>query len=360
MAGEKGPDKQLGLKTSKELAEIVKETAPVRDSVTERLFTQMSGGQNSREFVKKACELSQMSIPKSGEPLAPYVYQLQKSLKFPNEDRYDGCDGKLGPITFDALIKKFPVLSPTPRREIKETAKEKRGEFIQSQGLPEPAKRQGAAAKPATPEAPVQSATPEKPANPEVAVSPDKTITVGDSLTYQFARSFYRGTDKYAQYNDRYFKSGRSIVTMRKNLEKNCDYADAYTVGAAANDIFYKSVDFLESEFMKIIEIIMRKNPKAKIVLLTLHGDNYKGWKNSPKVVEKITELNNRLKRIAYHNANIKLIDIRQEIIDAESGGKKILAPDKLHYSTSGSKAVAGLVKDYLATGRHGKLTDYT
>jgi lysophospholipase L1-like esterase len=345
MPGNKGQERLPERDLSKDLAETVKKTAQARDSVTDRLFSQIAGGQNQREFVIKACELSKIPTPKPGEPLAPYVYQLQRSLEFVNEDRYDGCDGKLGPITFNALIKKFPVLSPAPRREIKETAKAARKDFIQDQGLPEPAKREG---------------SPEKPANPEIAVSPDKTITIGDSLACQVARSFYKGTDKYGKYNDAYFKSGRSIVTMRKMLEKKCESAAAYTIGAAANDIYYKSVDTLESEFLKIIELITKTNPKAKIVLFTLHGDNYKGWRKNPKIVDKIEDLNNRLRRIASDNSNVKLIELRQEIIDAENQGKKILAPDKLHYSTSGSKAVAGLIKDYLATGRHGKLTDYT
>ncbi|MBA4336590.1 hypothetical protein C0416_02330 [bacterium] len=354
MAEEKGPEKQTELRTSSELEKTVKETSSPRDAVTERLFNSISGGQSAVEFIEKACKLSKIEPPKPGEALAPYVYQLQKSLNFPNEDRYDGCDGKLGPITFNALVSKFPVLSPTTRREAKEKAKEGAKaalkDLVQSQGLPAP---------PKSSEPSPANGVAEK-ASEVTSITPERLVVTGDSLCAAgYGKFLYEGTDKYEQYHNKYFKSGWSIVTMRKNLEKNCEYADAYLIGAAANDIYYKSVDTIEAEFMKIIEIAMRKNPNAKIVLLTLHGDDYKGWKNSPKVKEKIAELNNRLGRIAYENANIKLIDIRKEIIDAENNGKKMLAPDKLHYSTLGSKAVAGLIKEYLATGNHGKLTDY-
>jgi len=342
------PERLQDTPKSKELSEIVKETSLNRDKVTDSLFPEMAVSQNPREFVIKACNLSQIDPPKPGEALASYVYKLQRSLNFANEDRYDGCDGKLGPITFNAIIKKFPVLSPASRREAKEEAKAAREYLVQNQGLPEPPKP----SEPSHANGVAEKAS-------EGPISPDKTITIGDSLTYQFARSFYRGTDKYAKYTDTYFKSGRSIVTMRKMLEKKCEPAAAYTIGAAANDIYYKSVDVLESEFLKIIELVTRANPKAKIVLLTLHGDNYKGWRNSPKTIAKIEELNNRLRKIARENSNVKLIEIRQEIIDAESQGKKILAPDQLHYSTAGSKAVAAMIGDYLSTGQHKKLTDY-
>lgn len=325
------------------LVERIKKTALDRDEVTENLLSSMIGDQSPRGFIGKACRLSGIDSPKAGEPLAYYVFLLQKDiLKFNITDTYDGCDGKLGPITFHALVKKFSVLSPRPRQQIIAKSKAGRRQIVSKAGLP------------------VLPQTKESNEDPWQKIDSKETVMVGDSLTYQFARSFYKGTGRYKEYKNRFFRGGRSIITMRKKLEKDCQYAKAYIIGAAANDIYYRSVARLESEFLKIIELIKRKNPNAKIVLLTLHGDNYKGWKKKDKVRRKIRDLNNRLRRIAAHDSNISLIDIRKEISIAESGGKKILAADGLHYRYRGSKAVAGLIKDYLVTGRHGRLTDYS
>ena len=74
---------------------------------------------------------------------------------------------------------------------------------------------------------------------------------------------------------------------------------------------------------------------------------------------KKITELNNRLRKIAQSDPKITLIDIRSEINNAEAKGYKVLYRDKLHYSSRGAKAVAALLKDELQNNSHGRLTDY-
>ncbi len=271
------------------------------------------------------------------------VFNLQKDiLHFPQTDTYDGCDGKLGPITFNALLKKFPALNPEKRRRVLAASSAKRKDLAKKAGLPIPPQSHESSEK------------------YNQSIDPKDAITIGDSLTYGFAKPFYKGTGLYKEYSNRFFKSGRSIITMRRRLEKDCPSAKAYIIGAAANDIYYRSVDRLEKEFLRIIEITRRKNPNARIILLSLHGDNYRGWrKHKARIVRKIEELNRRLRKIAQNDPHIKLIEMRKEIYGPETRGKKILEPDQLHYTWHGARAVARLLKDELRRGQHGSLASY-
>lgn len=337
---EKGPEKVPGMG----LAERIKQTAQERDGVTERLLASMLHGQSSRTFIEKVCKLGDIEPPKGNESLAYHVFLIQKDvLGFKKTDTYDGCDGKLGPITFNALIKKFPSLNPQPRQEIISKSRSQRAQLVQKSGLP-PLPKKPSASKESLPK----------------GITPAETVLIGDSLTaVGYAPYFYRGTSKYNEYKNRLFRSGRKIKEMRQRLEKYCPPAKAYVIGAAANDIYYGNLDDIENDFRRIIEIARKTNPNAKIVLMTLHGKHYKGWSRSPKTLRKIDELNRRLRAIANQDSNISIIDINQEIEVAERQGKKVLQSRGLHYNSRGAKATARLIQDYLATGKHGRLTDY-
>lgn len=352
------PEKKAPEKKQKSSLELtVERTASDRDEVTNNLVAELIPANKSAfNLIVDACKFAGFEEPKQGDKLAPFIYKLQKQVcKFREVDNKYGCDGKLGPITFAALMKAIPQLqkgySKTKRTEF---IKLKKRDLAQSVKVPSslPVKTPDALKKPAK-----QTETHEAFTG---AISPEETALIGDSLTVGYGRAFYKGTGKYKEYSGELFRGGRSIITMRRRLERYCPDAKAYVVGAAANDIYYKSVNRLEEEFKKMIAIIKQKNPNAKIVLLTLHGDKYSGWrKKQSAIVGKIEDLNTRLRNIARADSNIKLIDIRTQINIAEEKGTRVLAGDKLHYNFKGAKAVASLIKDELQTGTHRKLTDY-
>ncbi len=329
----------------------IEKTAARRDNVTRRLTSRLiSSTKTVDKLVVDACRFANITPPTKGATLAPFVYKLQKKVcKFQDADNARGRDGMLGPITFAALIKAIPQLKVYSKEARTAKFKQKRRQMTQKAGLPKPPEKQKPPAK--------KERAPEA---KEGAITPEKTALIGDSLTVQFGKYFYKGTPKYKENLNKNYKGGRRIDTMRKKLEKNCPMAEAYVLGAAANNIVGHSVDRIEGEFKKILAILKSKNPNARIVLLTLHGDNTKYWHSAPKrIIKKMLDLNRRLRVLADANPKITLIDIRHKIKQAEAEGHRMLAPDKLHYNRRGSKAVAGLIKDELQNGQHGILTDY-
>lgn len=340
MTGEKGPDKQPELKPTKELAEIIKETAQARDGVTERLFTQMSGGQSAREFVEKACKLLQTEPPKTGEALAPYVHQIQKLLKFPNEDRYDGCDGKLGPYTFDTLIKKFPVLNPKPATEVKDRAREDRRQLVLDANLPKP---------------PV-SIEPKREVERE-PVDMNQVSYFGDSLTQQYARHVLSKTD-FQKYKNKDFKIGKWARTMRRDMERNLDYyanRKAIVIGAGTNDLDGASADKIAGDIEAMYTMLIQKNPNIQIVGLTLLPYPGNAAKNA-----KINQVNARIKAFAARfPKNVRVVDLHSQFSSAMNSGKKMLYGDKVHMLPKAEKAVARMIQDSLATGTHKDISEY-
>lgn len=340
------------------LEQKVEKTSAGRDDVTRRLTSDLiTPTRTVDKLVVDACKFAGITPPKPKEPLAPFVYKLQKQVcRFNIVDNRNGCDGMLGPITLAALIKAIPKLKVYSKEARTAKLKKKRQQFVKSAGLP-PIPTPLPLSTPSKKSPTKKEAAPE---SNEGAITPEKTALIGDSLTVQFGKYFYKGTSKYKENLNKNYKGGRRIDTMRKKLEKNCPMADAYVLGAAANNIVGHSVDRIEGEFIKILAILKNKNPNARIVLLTLHGDNTKYWHRAPKrIIKKMLDLNRRLRVLAAANPKITLIDIRHKIRQAEAEGHRMLASDKLHYNRRGSKAVAGLIKDELQNGEHGVLTDY-
>jgi len=118
-------------------------TAEQRESVSESLLRDL-GINNARDFVKKACLAAKnANLPieelKDNETITLKILQLQdKVLGFKFEDNKDGCDAKLGPITFNALLEKFPVLKEhVEKRQAKlKDQKDQRKDLAADAGLP--------------------------------------------------------------------------------------------------------------------------------------------------------------------------------------------------------------------------------
>lgn len=196
----------------------------------------------------------------------------------------------------------------------------------------------------------------------ETAITPAKTAILGDSLSKQYAKYFYKGTNKYRESVNKNFGVGWNIQKIRRHAEKNLPMAEAYVINGGINAITGFSVDRMTKEYEKIIALIKAKNPNVKkIVLLTVHGENYKYYKNQrSQVNSKIRGLNDRLRALAAADPKIKLVDINAKIKQAEAEGHRMTSrSDNLHFNARGQKAVAGLIKDELQSGEQGVLTDY-
>lgn len=319
----------------------IERTALESDRVTNRLLSRLIPTNKSvRKFVVDACKFAKITPPKEGDSLAPYVYKLQKKIcKFSDTDTADGCDGKLGPITFAELLRKIPQLAKGYSKQARTgTHKAQRQNLATSMGAP----RQTVDTK---------------------RGDFKKTKQVGDSLTLQLVKSS-KDTEKYRQQHRTFFKGGRSVITMRKKLERNPESIDntaTFTLWAGANDIYYRSPERIHKEIERIIEIILSRNPNAKIALLTLHGDTYRGFRRKQATVKrKISRLNTLIRKTGQKYANnVKVIEMRREIYRAETAGKRVLAPDKLHLTAKGARAINALLQDEIQNGTHGPLTSY-
>jgi len=122
-------------KREKYYKDILK-TAEKRESVSKSLTKEL-GITNSRDFVKKACRAAKnANLPieelKDNETITLKILELQdKVLNFKFEDNKENCDAKLGPITFYALLEKFPVL----KQHIEKRQAEIKGQKGQRQDL---------------------------------------------------------------------------------------------------------------------------------------------------------------------------------------------------------------------------------
>ncbi|MFC1810040.1 SGNH/GDSL hydrolase family protein [Patescibacteria group bacterium] len=335
----KKPSPEVPGKSTLELK--IERTALERDRVTNRLLSSLIPANKSvRKFIEDACKFAKITPPKQGDPLAPYVYKLQKKVcKFKLTDTANGCDGKLGPITFTELLKELPQLA--------------KGYSKQARIGKHKAQRQGLATLMGAPRQTVDAKRGDF----------KKTKQVGDSLTYQLVH-YSKDRAKFRAQNKRFFKGGRSVITMRKKLERNpklIDNTATFTLWAGANDIYYRSPERIHRETERIIEIILSRNPNAKIALLTLHGDTFRGFRKKQATVKrKISRLNTLIRKTGQKHANnVKVIEMRREIYSAEGKGKRVLAPDKLHLTVKGARAIDTLLKDEIQNGTHGPLTSY-
>lgn len=118
-------------------------TAEQRESVSESLLKDL-GINNARDFVNKACKVAKtakyhIEELKDNESISLKVLQLQDYvLGFRFEDNKNGCDAKLGPITYNALLEKFPVLKEhvEKRRAELKNKKDIRRDLASNSNLP--------------------------------------------------------------------------------------------------------------------------------------------------------------------------------------------------------------------------------
>lgn len=327
----------------------IEKTAARRDSVTRRLTSSLiSPAKSVDKFVVDACKFAKITPPKKGEALAPFVYRLQKKVcKFEDRDYGRGCDGKLGPITFAALLNKIPQLKAFSKEFRTAKFKKERKQLVKSAGLPPlPTKK-----------------------NKDEAISENqkstvgKALTSGDSLTVQYAAKFYRGTGKYRKYRNRIFKGAMSIRWMRRKLQKYPDRlrnSKTLILGGGANDIYYRSPEWILREARKIIEFARSVNPNIRIIVLKLHGDGCNYWRRkAQRTKNKLLALNRGFDRLVSEYSNIKAINVRNEIRAAAKKGKRMLLRDGLHYNRRGSRALAAKLKDEVETGTSKSLHEY-
>jgi len=198
----------------RELIEEIKNIVQERDEVTENLLPQMIAGQSPRQFIEKACKLAKIKPPKATDSLAPFVFLLQRdALKFKQTDTYDGCDGKFGPITFDALIKKFPVLNPKPRQQVLERSRKERRKLAKKSGLPTPSS------------APKQKKDVER-----EPINHKEVSYYGDSLTQQYTKYIlsHREFQNHKNKNKKIELINKKIRTFANRFPKNIRVIDLH------------------------------------------------------------------------------------------------------------------------------------
>ncbi|MBD3156615.1 hypothetical protein GF369_02180 [Candidatus Peregrinibacteria bacterium] len=344
MSGPDVPKRNKESLQAQQLAQTIKQTAIQRDAVTNRLLSSLLEGGSVRGFVEKACELAKIKPPKPQETMAYAVYKLQKLLEFPETDTAHGCDGQLGPYTFNALIRVFPILDPHRRTEVQKRAQEKRQTLARTAGLPTPPITRAKEKKP--------KATVER-----EPIKPSDTVYFGDSLTHQYARHIL-SRSAFRRHKNKDFKIGRWARTMRKRMERNLDYyasKSAIVIGAGTNDLEHRSANAIAGDLEAMYSMLIKKNPQIRIVTLTLLP--YPG--NSARN-RKIQAINNRIRSFARKfPRNFRLVDMHKSFVDAMRSGKKMLYGDRVHMRPKASRAVAQMIKDTLETGSHKKIEEY-
>jgi len=350
----KGPEpkdlKSLDKEKKTSLVKKIERTAASRDRVTEKLLQRLITPKRTvRRFVADACKLSGYKPPKEGESLAPYVYWLQKKIcKFKDRDYGRGCDGKLGPLTYAALLSAIPKLKIYDKDYRGKEHKAQRQALAKEAGAP--------AQKDSKKETGTKLSEAQK-------TTPDKTVTAGDSLTVQYARHFYKGTNKYRKLRNRVFRGGMSIRWMRRKLQRNPERlrnAKTLVLGGGANDIYYRSPEWILAEARRIIDYARSINPNIRIIVLKLHGDGCRYWRRrARRTKNKLLALNRGFDRLISEYSNIKGIDVRREIQLAKRRGKRMLSRDGLHYNRRGSVALGRKLRDEVETGNSRPLHEY-
>ncbi len=338
-AGEQSPET---ISKSETLEEKVERTADIRDEVTKTLLSNLiTENKSVRKFVTDACKFGKIRPPKPHDNLAPFVYKLQKHIcKFPEIESKNGCDGKLGPITFNKLLEEIPRLKVFSKKERTEKFKAQRQSLAASTGLPNPPGLSGEQAE-INPQMPKTKAT--------------NAVTIGDSLTYGLGKYFYKGTKKFGRYNREYFKIGRSVVSSRRRLEGQLDALKnkpAVSVWLGTNDLAYRSADRIFTELERIYTMLIDNNPEVRIVAVTLLPH--------PKYQHKIDVINRRIKEFARnHQKNLSVLDAHDQVADAQKQGMDVFYNDNIHIKEKYSRGIAGMLKDHLENNTNGRLTDY-
>jgi len=325
-----------------ELAKRIKQTALQRDKVTENLFVQITDGQDPRKFIKKACKLAGITLPKDRESLAYHVYLLQEFLDYPKEDNARGCDGKLGPYTYSGLIKKYPQLNVRTRQPVLRNSRTQRKRLISDSRLPTPSLF-------LRPKKDVER----KPINVQ------SVAYYGDSLTQQYTK-YAMSRREFQSRKNKDYKIGRWARTMRKKMERNLNYYSrkkAIVIGAGTNDLKYRSANAIFGDLEAMYTMLLKRNPNIQIVALTLLPYPGNEIRN-----RKIRAINNKIRVFASRfSKNIRIIDLHKtfEWAIKKYGRKRVLYRDRIHMNPKVAKAVAGMIKDSLRTGTYRDINEY-
>jgi len=264
------------------------------------------------------------------------------ALKFKQTDTYDGCDGKFGPITFDALIKKFPVLNPKPRQQVLERSRKERRKLAKKSGLPTPSS------------APKQKKDVER-----EPINHKEVSYYGDSLTQQYTK-YILSHREFQNHKNKDYKIGRAALTMRKRMTRNLDYyakKKAIVIGAGTNDLGWRSANAIFRDIETMYTMLLKKNPRIQIIALTLLP--YPGDKNKNKKIELI---NKKIRTFANRfPKNIRVIDLHKDFASMikKYGRSKMLYSDKVHMKPKAARAVAQMVQDSVATGTYRNIEEY-
>ncbi len=304
--------------------------------------------------------------PTDDKNLALGVFQLQKFLGFPEVDNWGGCDGKFGPYTQRAYEGHF----------VSEKSGVERAVVIDDGTVENTYK-------------PVAI----EPKKPEVVdkhvdlptVKTSETVFVGDSLTVGMAQAgmlngcinLYKGASstnsrlpvlkRFLQENASAIKSGllkRVVITLGTNDITNCrGKKDAIT--AIIGRIFEMET-LLTS---KGLDVVLNTIPYSDLSKRlngwkNVHGDKYfndlqssvtadelgllrktSGSNNQALALAilkfKVEKVNEFIKSRA--GSKVKVIDLYTETLDQQ---KYPLSTDGLHFTSSGYKAMAALIKN--------------
>jgi len=310
----------------------IENSATRRDRVTRRLLSKLIPINKSPEqFIVDACKFAGIKPPKPGDSLASYVYELQKQVcEFDEIDAANARDGMLGPHTFGELIKKIPQLEKGYSKQARSEAytSDKRRNLVRS--IPQLAEL------------------------PRIS-NHQNALLVGDSLMKAPALGFYQGTDKYKKYHGVFFKRSRHVEKGKKILADEIDKykkTPAYVVWLGTNDLG-RSANAVFNDLKAIYKMILKKNPRARIVAITL-------LPRSPKYQRKVLEINRRIKKYAQnHSRNMSVIDMHDQVIAAQKAGHKVFYRDRIHIRPPISSALKRMLKDHLTQNKNGQLTDY-
>jgi lysophospholipase L1-like esterase len=330
----------------KRYVEKISQAKEVRENFTKQ-FLSKRVIRKPENFVKKSCVALGL---RPTESLLLNVLKIQRKLRFPliPENKigagpgYAECaDGKLGPYTLKKIMENSRAEKKL-RPFFKSTHVKKRRKFVERQKLPKsPPKK----SKTETPKQEYQQ--------PKEGVSFSDTLPIGDSLSVGFG---------YAK--SPLVKGGMSVTWMRRRLEKNPELVKrhkAFTVLAGANDVSYRSAEEILLNLEKIYTFILKNNPGARIVAITLPPmAGYRGFRNKSEIIRKVNKINRGIKALAARYPNqISVVDIYPELENPERSGYSKLRSDGLHLNRKYYRAIDRMIRDEVEKGSHEKLAEY-
>ncbi len=291
----------------------------------------------AEELKKKPFEIT--INPDDDKSLALGVFQLQKKLGFSEEDNSQGCDGKFGPYT---------------KRAFEGRGVENRGSSARAAVMDD-----------VDPGGPPEEKAPqprddrvEKTSELET-VKTSETAFVGDSLTVGMART--KGLDGSSKlYKGAASTTGRlpillnflrdnKVAIEQKQIKK-------VVIFLGTNDItnFNGKLDSVESINGRLAKMFANaREAGLTVVACTIAysdlGKRVAYWKkvHGDKYPYSVGDLEKRVNQVndfirSQSGNNVKVVDVYKETLDQK---KYALSGDGLHFTPSGYKALAKLIK---------------